>query len=82
MVASSEWRVACGKVNAPFGEGVNGDNRMEWSWMHVHLPREDLTWMALFDSSDTIFKDRWPKVPDAQYLLGCSKPGQMTTTSS
>lgn len=74
MVANGGHRVVRGKVNAPFCEGANGDNRMEWSWMHTHLSREDLTWVALLNDSDTIFKDRWPKVPDTQYLLGCRKP--------
>lgn len=74
MVASDGQRVARDKVNASFGEGVDGDNMMEWSWMCMHLSREDLTWVALFNISHTIFKDRWPKVPSTQYLLGCSKP--------
>ena len=49
-MASGTRRVACGKINAPLGEGVDEDNRMQQSRVSMHFPRKDLARMACFDS--------------------------------
>ena len=69
MMAINGWRVAHCKIYAALGEGANGDNRMVRSRVSTHLLRKDLTRIALFDSINTIFEDRWLEVPYAQNIL-------------
>jgi hypothetical protein len=55
MMPPCERRVACGVINPPLGEGTNCDDGKYGSGVCPHLPREDLTWVALLDQFKTIF---------------------------
>jgi hypothetical protein len=47
--------LACSVINPPLGEGTNGNDGKHGSGVCPHLPREDLTWVALLDRFNTIF---------------------------
>jgi hypothetical protein len=55
-------RVTHGKINAPFGEGADEDNKVEWRRMSMHLLGKYLERVTPLDGIDTIFEDRRPKV--------------------
>ena len=73
-MASGGRRVTRREIDAPFGEGADNDNKMEWSRMSAHFAKKELARMALLDGRYTIFEDGRPEVPYTQYLLGRSKP--------
>lgn len=61
-MTGGERRVARSKIDAPLGEGVDGDNRLEWSGMNAHFLGKYLAGMTLLDDIDIIFEDRRPEV--------------------
>jgi len=57
-------RITLNKINSPFGEGVDGDNGMQWSRVGMCLLLKNLVGWASFDNLDTIFEDGGPKITD------------------
>jgi hypothetical protein len=74
MSPNRSW-VAIYKIHPPLGEGTDGNDLVKRGWVQGHLLSEHLAGVTLLDRFDTIFKNRWPKITNSQYFLGCRKTG-------